>query len=442
MIKIIIPLISIPLLKKKNQWPLTISILFLLVIASFQLIPAASAYSPNLSQSLSQISAALIILSLWLAPLVLLASYSILHSTKDQAWFIFIVTALIISLLIAFSINSLITFYIIFETTLIPTMLLIIRWGPQPERLLSRIYMLIYTLTASLPLLVILTIIFIKTRNLSIIIPRIFRPVNAKISIFLILAFLVKLPIYSTHQWLPKAHVEAPVAGSIILAGILLKLGAYGLFLIFSINLNLGIYKHLLSSLSLMGAAVTALLCLRQADIKSLIAYASVAHIRFILTAIIVESPLAWQGATIILIAHGLTSSGLFAAVNFIYERYKTRRLAVIKAIISHAPIFRLWWFILIISNMGTPPFINLPAEIFLISSITSIWILPYIILLAALIFLTSSYSLLLYTSTSHGPPHKTINPIRINSPRNHLTLIIHLLPLLLLILSLRYFTP
>nr|YP_010127467.1 NADH dehydrogenase subunit 4 [Sabella spallanzanii]QPO99963.1 NADH dehydrogenase subunit 4 [Sabella spallanzanii]UJM44185.1 NADH dehydrogenase subunit 4 [Sabella spallanzanii]UYP50929.1 NADH dehydrogenase subunit 4 [Sabella spallanzanii] len=441
MMKIIIPLMSIPLLKK-NQWPLTIAILFLLVTASFQTIPMASTYSPNLSQSLSQMSAALIMLSLWLTPLVLLASYPIFHATKDETWFIMITMTLIISLLMAFSMNSLISFYIMFETTLIPTMLLIMRWGPQPERLLSSMYMLMYTLTASLPLLVMLTMIFMSTSNLSIISPNIYMPISSKISIFLIIAFLVKLPMYSTHQWLPKAHVEAPVAGSMILAGILLKLGAYGLFLMFSMNLDLDIYKYLLTSLSLTGATTTALLCLRQADMKSLIAYASVAHMSFMLTAIMMESPLAWQGATIMLIAHGLTSSGLFAAVNFIYESYKTRSLTIIKAVLSHAPMFGLWWFMLIISNMGTPPFINLPAEMFLISSISSMWMFPYTILLIMLIFLTSSYSLLLYTSTSHGTPHSVINPMSMNSPRNHLTLIMHLLPLLFMMLTLSYFTP
>lgn len=179
-------------------------------------------------------------------------------------------------------------FYLFFESSLIPTLFLILGWGYQPERLQAGIYLLFYTLLASLPILVAIFYIYntISTINFYLMINRGFD--YELLYLGLIFAFLVKMPIFLVHLWLPKAHVEAPVAGSIILAGILLKLGGYGLLRVFSVLQSVGIkFNYIFISIRLIGGVLVRLVCLRQVDLKALIAYSSVAHMGIVLSGLI-----------------------------------------------------------------------------------------------------------------------------------------------------------
>jgi len=391
----------------------------------------------NISSSISifdSISSILITLRILITRLILISRLKILHNKNLHIMFISICIILLITLINAFSASNIFIFYIWFEASLIPTIIIIIFWGYQPERVQARIYIIIYTILASLPILLIFVIIY-YTPNSSILIIYIEQPsIPQSLHILLISGFLVKLPIFLTHLWLPKAHVEAPIAGRIILAAILLKLGGYGVYRIINLySTNIIDLSTPLISISIVGAFLTRIICLRQPDLKSLIAYSSVGHMGLIITGTLSYSLWGISGTIIIIIAHGLCSSALFSLANINYEILHTRSIFLIKGIIIFLPSISLWWFLFSRINIAAPPSINLLREIILITATTAFSIF-FILFLALLSFITGAYSLIMYRNTQHGGINNFTNPSSSPFIAQYLILISHITPLIALI--------
>nr|AML25960.1 NADH dehydrogenase subunit 4 [Staphylinidae sp. BMNH 1274222] len=381
------------------------------------------------------LSYTMILLSFWICSLMIMASVKVYNMNNYSSLFLLMILLLLLSLFITFSSNNLFLFYLFFEMSLIPTLVLIIGWGYQPERIQAGAYLLFYTMFASLPMMLFMFYYYKINKSLCFFYMSV-DLLSLMMFLFMSMVFLVKMPMFFVHLWLPKAHVEAPVSGSMILAGVMLKLGGYGLMRLLNIFMFISnSINYFIISISLVGGVIVSLVCLRQSDVKSLIAYSSVAHMGMVLGGLLTMNLWGFYGGLSMMLAHGLCSSGLFCLANISYERLGSRSLYLNKGMMNLMPSMSMFWFLLCSSNMAAPPSFNLLGEIMLINSLIS-WSFLSMISLMLISFFSAVYSLYLYSYSQHGAMYSGLYSFMNSSLREFLLLILHWLPLNLMILK------
>lgn len=297
---------------------------------------------------------------------------------------------------------NLLRFYFIFEFVVVPIFLLIIIVGMSIERLQSALYLFLYTLVSSIPFLVFALVIYLDFGSLRFFsIETCFYPTRIW-WLAISLVFLVKLPVFIVHIWLPKAHVEAPLVGSIILAGVLLKLGGFGFYRAYSLFESGALSAcWLYVFVGLYGGVVISVVCLSQVDIRALIAFSSIVHIGPALRGLVRIAWLGLTGRLLIILSHGIRSSGIFYLINLCYERLGSRSALVLKGVNIFLPSLVFLIFLLVSSNISVPPSFNFCSELILVLALFRMSTFVRVVLLLIFV-MVGIYNVFFYVSIAH----------------------------------------
>lgn len=420
-------------------WSLRILWLFEPAEGGMQFVERASwisSYGIEYYIGIDGLSLFLVLLTTFLGPIAILASWSISKRVKEFLLFMLVLQTSMLGTLMAL---DLFLFYVFWEAMLIPMYFIIGVWGGT-HRIYAALKFVIYTMSGSLLMLVaIITLVttasrLTQTTSFDLLgLYNLHLPFTQQMWLFLAfaLSFAIKVPLFPFHTWLPDAHVEAPTAGSVILAGVLLKMGTYG-FLRFAIPLfpeaALAATPYI-STLAVIGIIYGALVAMMQTDLKRLVAYSSVSHLGLVMLGIFALNLQGVQGAVYHMLNHGLSTAGLFLAVGMIYERRHTRKIADFGGLWKPLPVFSIIFLILTLSSIGLPGLNGFIGEfLILLGAFKSfpLWAVGA----ASGIVLAAIYMLWMYRRVTFGTTTEENQELKDLSPRE----IMVLAPILVLI--------
>ena len=307
-----------------------------------------------------------VILTAFLTPICMLISWnSITYRTKEFFIMLLITELLLINV---FVVLDLFFFYVFFESVLIPMFIIIGVWGSRQRKIHAAYQFFFYTLFGSILMLLGIIVIYFQSGTTDI---QLLSQMEFSESRQLILwlsffaSFAVKVPMLSVHIWLPEAHVEAPTAGSVILAGVLLKLGTYGIirFMIPMFPYAMNYFTPLVFTMCVIGILYSAATTIRQIDLKKIIAYSSVAHMNFALLGLFTNNTQGIEGSLFFMLGHGVVSSALFLCIGILYDRYHTRNILYYGGLVQVMPIFSLFFLVFTLANLGLPGMVNFVGE-------------------------------------------------------------------------------
>jgi len=308
-----------------------------------------------------------IILTALLIPFTILCSWhAVKYRVKEFLFLLLFVELLLINFFITL---DLLFFYIFFESLLIPLFFIIGVWGSRQRKIHAVYQFFFYTLAGSLVLLLGIFVIYFHAGSTDIeVLYQTSFSNNRQLLLWLafFIPFAVKVPMVPVHLWLPEAHVEAPTAGSVLLAGVLLKLGTYG-FLRFSLPLfpfACSYFLPLVYTMTIIALVYTSATTLRQIDLKKIIAYSSVAQMNFLLLGLFSSTIEGVEGSLFLMLSHGLVSSGLFLLIGILYDRYKSRILFYYGGIVQLMPLWSMFFFLFILANLSFPGTSNFIGEL------------------------------------------------------------------------------
>ena len=379
---------------------------------------------------IDKLSFLLVLLTIWFCVVLLVCSTKYL-SLEYQKFLI----GLSFLVICSFIIIDFLGFYIFFEFSLVPLVVIILGWGYQVERVRAIYYLILYTLVGSFPLLLRIFFIYQFNANTCWVL---FTKLSISSSVFLVFSFIllvsffIKLPIYLCHLWLPKAHVEAPVIGSMFLAAVLLKLRAYGVYrVILIISSFIRLSFNVFSIFLIYGGLLRSLVCVFQSDIKSLIAYSSISHMGGLMCGLISQVELAMFGTWVVIVSHAFCSSGLFFTRNLNYEQEYSRQILVLRGQRGKFYYLRVIWRLLLLVNFAVPPFLSVLGELNIL--IRLFWLnFFFFFFLGGIMLIVSLFCVYVFRVIIHGS--SMFNKVLLGEyDLSFLIRVVHLVPLLAL---------
>lgn len=347
-----------------------------------------------------------IYLTAFFIPLCILFNWN--NKTVTNSYSMVFLISIEILLIFVFAVLDLLLFYIFFEAILIPFFVFIGINGYRNRRIHAAYLFFFYTLFGSLLMLISIFSIYLHcgTTDIQLLWEAEFSNSREYLFwIFFFIAFAIKVPIFPFHIWLPEAHVEAPTEGSVLLAGVLLKLGTYGIIrFLFTLFNNATIYySPLVLLLSTLAIFYTSFTTLRQIDIKRIIAYSSVAHMNMCILGLFTFDPVAIVGSVLLMVGHGLVSGGLFFLIGVLYNRYHTKLIKYYSGLVQFMPLFSFFFFVFIMSNMSMPGTSNFIGEFLILCGVYNKKNIYCLLVGCIGILIGTVYSIWLYNKITFG---------------------------------------